>query len=101
MNLSVGRGWRLVARAIAIVGVAGWFYSGTIADRYFETLPRSPDARAGRVYGSNYHGIVIFETREERLRLKFAQDVSAGVILLGFLVGALEERRWRRLSGRL
>lgn len=75
-------------------------YAGVLWNRYLDTLPRTPDAAAGRVHPQNIHGIVVFQTQAEELRLDVAENIAGGVFLLGMFVGALEEGRWRRIAGK-
>ena len=83
-----------------VPGLAVWIYSGTIWNQYLNTLPHTPDQTTGRVYPRNIHGIVVFQTHTEQLRLELTQDIAIGVFFLGLLIGALEERNWRRATAK-
>lgn len=91
---------RTIALVLLIPGLLVWVYSGTIWTRYLQALPRVPDQNTGRVYPGNIHGIVVYQTRAEQMRLDLTQDISIGVFFLGLLIGALEERPWKRTGGK-
>ena len=71
-----------------VPGLAVWIYSGTIWNQYLHTLPHAPDQTTEGVYPRNIHGIVVFQTHTELLRLELTQDVAIGVFFLGLLIGA-------------
>jgi hypothetical protein len=79
--------------------LAAWLYAAVIWNRYMRTLPRDADPDAGNIYPRNIHGIVVFQTRQEKLSLDLIENISGGVFTLGFLIGALEERNWRKAAG--
>jgi hypothetical protein len=93
--------WKLLPLVLAVPGLATWIYSGTIWNQYLHTLPRSPDPRAGRVFAGNIHGIVIFQTRAEQLRLDLMKDISLGAFFLGAVIAAIVERDERCQKHRL
>ena len=92
--------WRTMAIVLMVPGLAVWVYSGTIWNQYLRALPRTPDQTTGRVYPRNIHGIIVFQTHAEQRRLDLTQDISIGVFFLGLLIGALEERNWKRTTGK-
>ncbi|MGO9517739.1 MAG: hypothetical protein ACLPND_11890 [Candidatus Korobacteraceae bacterium] len=99
MNAS-RRVWRTVAIVLMVPALAVWLYTGVIWNRYLNTLPRVPDPTTGRVYPLNIHGVVVFQTHAEKLRLDLTDYISFGVFALGGLIGAIEERHWRRTAGK-
>ena len=94
------RVWRTVGVGLMVPALAVWLYTGVIWNRYFDTLPRRPDVASGRVYPLNIHGIVVFQTHAEKLRLVLTDNISFGVGVLGGLICALEERHWKRTAGK-
>jgi hypothetical protein len=100
MTASARRIWRTVSIVLMVPGLAVWIYSGTIWNQYIHTLPRTPDQAIGRMYPRNIHGVVVFQTRAERLRLDLTQDIAIGTFFLGLLIGAIEDRYWPRTAGK-
>lgn len=94
------RMWRAVSILLMGPALAVWLYTGVIWNRYLDTLPRSPEPAIGRIYPLNIHGIVVFQTHAEKLRLDLTSNISFGALALGGLIGLLEERHWRRTGGR-
>lgn len=84
-----------------VPALAMLLYSGVIWNRYLTTLPRTLDPTTGRVYPRNIHGIVVYQTHAEELRLELTENIAWGVFMLGMLVGSLEERHWRRTAGKI
>ena len=84
---------RFVLLAVVVVVAVAYFYLWNV---YYETLPRSPDSAVGRVYADNFHGFVLYETRQEFVRLhalEYSWEALAFVVVLG---EALHEWRTRR-----
>ncbi len=92
--------WRTIAIVLMVPALAVWLYSGTIWNRYLRTLPHAPDQTTGRIYPRNIHGIVVFQTLAEERRLDLTQNISIGVFFLGLVIGALEEKNWKRTAGK-
>src|SRR5579863_10008240 len=88
--------WRRAAIAIALVGLAGWIWSAQLEFHYQETLPRSPNPATGSIYPLNVHGIVVYQTRDERDWLNELQYSSFVVFLVGGLIGFLFEKKFGR-----
>ena len=66
----------LLMASSLIVWVLGY---GGLQETYFDKLPRQPNAATGHVYPYNYHGIVLYETRDEQRRLEF-MEYAAGFL---------------------
>jgi hypothetical protein len=96
MNSLSKRIWKGFAIALIVSGMATWLYTGTISDNYLHTLPRVADNRSGRIYPRNIHGIVVFQTHAEERRLNATIFTGMAVMLLGFGIGTLVERRSKR-----
>jgi len=90
----------MVAIISVVFGLLILLYGGSIWNDYLHNLPRTPDPTSGRVFPRNIHGIVIFQTHSEKLRLDLIDNIGWVIFMLGMLVGALEERRWRRTAGK-
>ena len=78
--------------------LAAWLYAGVIWSRYMHTLPRTANPATGNIYPRNVHGIVVFQTHQEELQLDLIENISGGVFIVGFVIGALEERSWRKTA---
>jgi hypothetical protein len=94
MNQRLQRIWKLATSLTAIVGLVGWLWSSQIWFDYQRTLPRSPNVAAGRIYPLNVHGIVVYQTNAERLRLDKTQYASVAVFGLSALLAVLYRRRF-------
>lgn len=75
-------------------------YGTGLWSHYLHVLPRVADPTIGRVYPRNIHGIVVFQTHAEKLRLDLIDDISISVFFAGLIIGGLEERHWKRTAGR-
>ena len=86
--------------ALAVAALLSLLWYVHIWAVYYDTLPRSPDKVTGRVYPDNFHGIAVYETREERLRLHAVGYLSEALVFLVVSVGLLNEWRARRARAR-
>jgi hypothetical protein len=86
--------WGGVVITFGLIGLAGIVWSGFIWYAYQSTLPHHPDQVAGRVYPLNVHGVVVYQTREERDRLNVIQHFSFMVFAVGILTGALHRKKF-------
>jgi hypothetical protein len=87
MTLKTRMVWKIVKVAVIVVALLDFFWCWHVWNVYFDTLPRSPDRAAGRVYVDNFHGIPMYETREEHNRLR-ALDHSSEALIVIVLLGA-------------
>lgn len=100
MALNSAKLWKIVQVAVGVVmllNLAAYMY---VWNLYFDTLPRSPDKLSGRIYADNFHGIVVYENRQEHFRLQALEDSFQAMVLI-FLSGAAVQT-WRagRTKGR-
>jgi len=91
---------RRLAQVLILAGVFGVLCSGAIWYHYFETLPRSPDQKMGRIYSRNMNGIGVYQTKSERLRLNLLSGTSYAIGVIGILLGIAEEKSWQRSTGK-
>jgi hypothetical protein len=61
--------WKRIGIALFLLALAGGVLSSNTWYRYQATLPRHPDQAAGNIYPLNVHGIVVYQTRDQRDRL--------------------------------
>lgn len=80
-----------MATSMLLIGLAGVVWTTSIWYKYQGTLPREPDAPGGRVYPLNVHGIVVYQTREERDRLNEIQYWSFVIFGTGVLTGIIQK----------
>lgn len=82
---------------VGLLGIALISHFGYVQmwDRYFDTLPHSPSQATGRIYADNFHGVALYETREERIRLHLLDYTSEGLFFLVIAVAGLFEWRSR------
>jgi hypothetical protein len=87
--------YRKLARAIssflAISGLAVWFFHFYVWDQYDRTRPIHPDYLAGRIYGLNNHGHVVYLTKEEHARLTKLTILAFSLFGCGFIIALVFE----------
>jgi hypothetical protein len=88
--------WKRIGVTICLIGLAGLFWSSSIWYDYQRTLPRHPESAVGRIYPLNVHGIVVYQTREERNWLDEIQYSSIAVFAVGALMGLIYQKRFGR-----
>jgi len=89
---------RALGRAFGIMGtllMAGIF---VLESHYANTLPRSPDRGAGRVYPLSVHGIVYLTSGEKHLDKSLEISAAACLVLFALLVYPEIRRRNRSAS---
>ena len=100
MNLSKGRLLKIATGALAAAALLSLLWYVHIWAVYYDTLPRSPDKATGRLYPDNFHGFVVYETREEHFRLEAVGYLSETLVFLVVSVGLFNEWRARRVRAR-
>jgi hypothetical protein len=88
--------WKRVAITMGVVGLAGFCWSSSLWYQYQRTLPRQPDVGAGRIYPLNVHGIVVYQTHDERSWLDEVEYSSIAVFVAGGLMGTFYQRKFGR-----
>jgi hypothetical protein len=86
--------WKTVMVALIFAGISTFLWGVCLWCVYFDTLPRSPDKVAGRIYAGNFHGVILYETRQERFRLHALENASEALIVTILLLKVIEEN-WR------
>jgi len=86
--------WKRVGITISLIGLAAWIYAGQLEYQYQATLPRSPSPATGNIYPLNVHGIVVYQTRDERNWLDEIQYSSFAVFLAGALMSLLHTKKF-------
>jgi len=85
VSLNIERLWKRAGIIAGLIGLAGVVWTSSLWYEYQKTLPRRPDSLAGRVYPLNVHGIVVYQTRDERDRLREIQYSSIAIFLASAL----------------
>jgi hypothetical protein len=94
VTLNIEKVWKWTAVTLAIIGLGGWIWSANLTFAYQARLPRHADPTTGNVYPLNVHGIVVYQTRDERNFLDDLQYSSIAVFVAGLLTGAIYKKRW-------
>ena len=97
--MSKNRVWRGVLIALSVTAVLILFSYIALWDHYCDTLPRSPDKATGAVYVDNFHGVAVYETRDERFRLHTLGHAAEILIVLALVGGVLLDQRIRHSRG--
>jgi hypothetical protein len=96
MSLSIERSWKRAGIIVGLIGLAGILWTSSIWYQYQRTLPRYPDPAAGRVYPLNVHGIVVYQTRDERNWLNEIQYSSIAVFAASAWMAAIHQKKFGR-----
>jgi hypothetical protein len=93
----MGTKWRKLLKmthvSFFVMGFVGLLWVMALYQAYFNNLPRSPNPITGNVYPLNIHGIVVYQTMQERSRLGNWEHWSWGLAILGFVLGLIYQ--WR------
>jgi hypothetical protein len=81
-----------IALVAIITGIGLFSYSGVIWNSYLHSLPRMADIKMQRVYPLNIHGIVVFQTANERNWLWLFDRGGIALLFLGLAMGGLSEK---------
>jgi hypothetical protein len=81
---------------MGIIGLVGISWTAGIWYQYQRTLPRHPDPETGCIYPLNVHGIVVYQTLDERNWLDEVQYSSFAVFALSALMGAIHQKKYGR-----
>lgn len=93
MRLNVERLWRRVGTILALIGLTGIVWTASTWFQYQRVLPRHPDPVAGRLYPLNVHGIVVYQTRDERNWLDEIQYSSMAVYAASALMAVIYRKK--------
>ena len=89
--------WKIAAITLTIAAILGGLWGLTIYGRYWDVLPRSPDASSGRIYPFGMRGITVYETLQEHKYLDYIETLSSAAFYAGFALALAYE--WK--SGEL
>jgi len=91
VNLSV---LKFFALLFLLPGLGGLVFSAMVSTDYLETLPKSPAPIEQRTTPRNVHGVVIYQTAQEDVRLSVMEYSSVAVFLVGLLLGIVYLEKW-------
>jgi hypothetical protein len=94
MKTSRLRALRVISLLFLIPGIAGLLFSAYLSTYYVEMMPRSPDPIEERMTPRVIHGITIFQTEEEDMRLSRYEFSSVGIFLVGLVLGVVYLEKW-------
>lgn len=66
---------------------------------YFGRLPHLSNKASGRIYADNFHGVVLYETRHEYVRLHALEYSGEALAVAVIVIGALSDPGFRRKMG--
>lgn len=89
------RVWKVIAIALALIGLTGWIWNASIWYQYQATLPRQSNPATGNIYPLNVHGIGVYMTRQERNWLDETEYTSFTLAAIGVLMGAIYEKKFK------
>jgi hypothetical protein len=90
----LGRVWRRVGIALFLTAFAGWIWSGGLYYQYQGTLPRHPDPATGSIYPLNIHGVVVYQTLDERDHLDEVQYSSIAIFAASALIAVVYRKKF-------
>jgi len=92
---------RFLALLFLLPGLGGLVISAAISAEYLNTLPRWPVPETGRFIARGIHGVTVFQTREEDMRLSLIEYGSVGFFVAGLVLGVMYLEKWSSLQSRL
>jgi hypothetical protein len=87
---------KIVLIAMFWIGFAGLLWAYAIWNSYLDVLPRHPEPAAGNVYPLNIHGIIAYQTEEQRRHRETVQDCSMAIGFTSFFLIVLYKNRIER-----
>jgi hypothetical protein len=90
------RTWKWVGVALFLVALSGCIWSADLYYQYQGTLPRHSNPATGNVYPLNVHGIVVYQTRDERNWLNEVLYSSIAVAAASGLMALIYRKKFGR-----
>jgi len=98
MRLNKESVWRIILITLSAAALLSLLSYVLMWNVYWDRLPRSADKVAGRVYVDNFHGVAVYENREERFRLHALGSTSEVLIVATIAAAAIHD--WRVRQGK-
>jgi hypothetical protein len=95
MKNAIKKFWSVVIISTWLLGVVGLAWTAGIWYQYQLNLPRRAEPANGRSYPLNVHGIVVYQTREERDRLNRFQFSSITLCAVSVLMTVTYKLKFR------
>ena len=86
--------WKRIAVTLSLLALADVIWTSQVWYRYQATLPRHPEAANDSVYPLTVHGIVVYQTRDQRDRLDRLDYSSFGLMPAAFAVGFTYKKKF-------
>jgi hypothetical protein len=86
--------WKRIAITLFLLALSDGIWTSHVWYQYQATLPRRPDTATGNLYPLNVHGIVVYQTRDQRDRLDRLDYSSFGLMILAFAVGFIHTKKF-------
>jgi hypothetical protein len=100
MNRAQLASLRFFSLLFLLPGLAGLIFSAMISTHYLDTLPRWPAPEEMRMTPRSIHGVVVYQTVSEDMRLTATEDTSVGIFAIGMLLGVVYLEKWSSSRGR-
>jgi hypothetical protein len=86
--------WKRIGVALFLVALAEGIWTSNVWYQYQATLPRHPDQATGNIYPLNVHGIVVYQTRDQRDRLDRLDYSSFGLGIVAALMLIIHAKKF-------
>jgi hypothetical protein len=97
MKLKMQNPLKMLSIALMAIGLLGQMWTLAAWNRYAKELPRFPDAKSGRVYRLDLHGLLVYQTAREHSIFWGIENWSWMIFCVGIVLGLVVQ--WR--SGEL
>ncbi len=99
MSWKIEKVFSAVITTCCVVGLAGLIWTSSIWFSYQRNLPKRADPVNGNTYPLNVHGIVVYQTLEQRNELDEIQYSSIVVFVVAALMAVIHKKRKDRTDG--
>ena len=89
---------KMMSIALMGIGLMGQTWTLAAWNRYAKELPRLPDAKSGRVYRLDLHGLLVYQTASEHSIFWGIENWSWIIFCVGIALGLILQCRFGKLS---
>jgi len=86
--------WKRIAVALGIIALVQGIWTSSVWYQYQATLPRHAVQETGNIYPLNVHGIVVYQTREQRDRLDKLDYLWGGLVSVSCLMSFIYVKKF-------